>query len=202
MHEWADPNNIHLHTVFLKSEIASPPAFELADVNYTSGRLSSVCLGRHFISIAGEENYLSSPVLIIGQYSQESLRNGNWQINLSEGLPVNNPFVVSDITERQVVFNQDRRPIFKVEWGIQKSGLEGERGNVDLLSVSQIHIPTGIIKILRAPLGLDVEKVSEAIFSRPPYPKDERGRLIIPWRNIDRIVGGMLSYSYPPPKPK
>lgn len=198
MHEWAD-NNIDLHTVFLKSETASPPAFELTDANYRSGRLSSVCLGSYFIGIAGDENYLRSPMFIIGQFSQESLRSGNWELNFSEGWPVNNPFAVSDITERQVVFNQGKEPIFRVEWGIEKFGLERERGNVDLLSVSQTHIPTGIVKTLRAPLELDVEDVSGAVFSRPPYPKDERGRLAIPWGNIDRIVGASLSYSYPPP---
>ena len=199
-HEWAGPNHINLDIVFLKSETASPPAFELAGANYTSGRLSSVSLGSCFTSIAGEENYLRSPMFIIGQYSRESLRSGNWEINFSEALPANNSFAVSDIIDRQVVFNQDKEPIFRVEWGIQKSGLEGEKDNVDLLSVSQTHIPTGIIKTLKAPLDLDVEKVSEAIFSRPPYPKDQRGRLVVPWRNIDRIVGASLSYSYPPPK--
>lgn len=202
VHEWASPSHADLDIIFLKSETAGPSAFELGGVNYDSSHLGAVHLGSQFIGMQGEENDLRSPLLIIGQYSQVSLRSGNWEINFSEGLPVNNSFAMSHITERQVVFNQDREPIFKVEWGIQKSGLEEEKDRAYLLSVSQTHIPTGIIKTLKAPLGLDIEKVLEAVFSRPPYRKDDRGRLVIPWRNIDRIVGAGLSYSYPPQTPQ
>jgi hypothetical protein len=52
---------------------------------------------------------------------------------------------------------------------------------------------------------LDMQKVEEAVYSRPPYPKERiagKDRLIVPWRNIDRIVGASLSYSYLPPNPK
>ena len=98
--------------------------------------------------------------------------------------------------------NQEEEKVFDVDWKIQRGESDEERTR-EYLVVSQIHIPTGIIKTIRAPLRLDMQKVEEAVYSKPPYSKERIGgkeRLVVPWRNIDRIVGASLSYSYPPDK--
>ena len=79
----------------------------------------------------------------------------------------------------------------------------GDGKKVPFFVVTQSHFDAEnkeTRKILRGPTQIDMEKVKLSLLSKPPYPKDEKGRLVIPWANIDRIVGASLSYSYPPPK--
>ena len=99
-----------------------------------------------------------------------------------------------------VYLDKNGDKIFQVDWKIEEDELEPSRGRLAVFS--QTHIPSGIVKTLRALLRLNLGEVKDAVFSRPPYQKDERGNLIVPWRNIDRIVGATLSYSYPPPSPQ
>ncbi len=110
--------------------------------------------------------------------------------------------VEREYSRNQLVYLDNyRRKVFRVEWKVDEGyNSEQEREKCPLLFVSQTHIPTDIIKTLSAPLRIDLQKVADAVFARPPYPKDERGRLVVPWRNIDRIVGARLAYSYPPQK--
>ena len=56
-------------------------------------------------------------------------------------------------------------------------------------------------KILRGPTQIDMEEVRLSLLSKPPYPRDEKGKLDVPWRDIGQLVGASLSYSYPPPTP-
>lgn len=211
LQDWGDPHSGNVNVWFLK-ETSVPPTFfelgigddfsnyrdnQLGEANYAGSKLLSVVLGRSF-SIEGAENYLRSPLMIIGQSS----RNKDWEVKNFSRL-LNDDFFMPDktITGRQAVISNERgESIFRVECEMQKFGQEG--GNADLLSVFQTHIPTGIIKTLKAPLALNAQRVSRAVFSTPPYPKEEMGRLVVPWRNIHRLVGASLSYSYSPQNPK
>jgi len=91
-------------------------------------------------------------------------------------------------TEFIILSEESQKPLFKVEWKVGGG----------TFVIKQTHLPGRIQKILEAPVRLDRANVFQAAFTSPPYPKDEKGRLIVPWRNIDRIVGASLSHSYPP----
>jgi len=92
------------------------------------------------------------------------------------------------------LFDTKGEKIFAIEWEVK------EEVKARFLIVQETHLPSKIIRILELPLQIDPEEVMRAALSQPPYPKNERGKLIVPWTNIDRIVGASLSYSYPPPK--
>lgn len=96
---------------------------------------------------------------------------------------------------------------FKTEdWAIEGGGREDPRYTIlyevedGFLAVSQTRVKDGMVKVIRAPLRLDNKKIGEVAFANPPYGKDGRGNLNIPWRDIGRVVGASLSYSSPMPK--
>lgn len=100
------------------------------------------------------------------------------------------------------VVDKDRKQVFEIEFGEESDREEHKRQS---FFISQKHIPTGIIKILRAPLRIDLQSIAEILNSKPPYNKEGvRGkeRLVVPWTNIPQMVGAGISYSYPPQNPK
>jgi len=187
------PRNSDVTLVF-SGYRTDPPLSLLGLADYKNTHLASVGLGNRFLDIENKENYSIGPWLTFEDYSQESfLSSANWELDFPGELPDSKFFVLHDDAGTQAgIFNHDGKQIFRLEWGIEGS----------FFSVSQSHVLTGIVKTLRAPLEINADRVSEAIFSKPRYSKDEKGRLIVPWTNIDQIVGARLSYSYPPQSPK
>lgn len=113
-------------------------------------------------------------------------------------------FVLVKEAEKKIhVFDKNRKKVFEIEPSIEEAGTH-EVGS-EVLVFKQTHTPSGIIKTLKGPLRVDLQKVEETINVRAPYDKEKVGgkdRLVVPWTNIHRIVGAGLSYSYPPPNPK
>ena len=92
---------------------------------------------------------------------------------------------------------------WKKEYVVVWDTVMEEKSNGDefpVFVVTQSHIDEGRekeVKIFKSPIQIDMEKVKSALLSKPPYQKDENGRLVVPWRGVDRIVGASLSYSEP-----
>lgn len=107
--------------------------------------------------------------------------------------------------QNKLIFvNKEGKKEYLVSWGTEVEE-DGNGDKVPFFVVIQSHFNAGneeTRRIIRSPIQIDMEKVKSAVLSKPPYPKDEKGRLVVPWTNIDRIVGASLSYSYPPPKSK
>lgn len=113
------------------------------------------------------------------------------ELELEEESPTGLQFQPQNIPNSAIYLDENGKETFRIDWKINDEGS---------LIVSQTHVPTGIIKTLSAPLRIDTKKVADAVFARSPYPRDDKGRIVVPWRNIDRIVGASISYSYPPQK--
>lgn len=163
---------------------------------YDGGMLRFADLGKFFITKDVNGALVKSPRLVFGSY-EIATSDEKRTFGLNKELS-GNDFVVEiqGKNEAAISSNQNEK-LFAVSWRIQ----EGEQEKVPILVVSQTHIPSDIVKTLRAPLKVDYDKVVDAgLLSKPPYRKSEKGRLVVPWTNIDRIVGASLSYSYPPPK--
>lgn len=80
---------------------------------------------------------------------------------------------------------------YKLSWGPK------DDGNFFL---KQEDFETGTIKILEAPMELDMESLGKVALAEPPYEKQKIGgreSLNIPWRDIGNILGVTLSYSHP-----
>lgn len=109
-----------------------------------------------------------------------------------------------DQPNKLVFVNNQGKKEYVVVWDtVMEEDREGKK--VPFFVVTQSHFDADnqeTRKILRSPISIDMEKVKSAVLSKAPYPKDEKGRVVVPWRNIDRIVGASLSYSYPPPNPQ
>jgi trehalose-6-phosphate synthase len=70
---------------------------------------------------------------------------------------------------------------------------------------TEIHLPTQMSRTLCAPIALDMDKIAKMVFSKPPYEKIKdklsgTEDLVVPWREIDRIMGVGPSYSRPRPQ--
>jgi hypothetical protein len=170
----------------------------LGDSMYDRDTLRFTALGEYFTAKDLSGVLIKSPKLVFISF-QTVTPEEKRTFDLKKDLSGSN-FVVKEDESREneaTVFNNREEEIFKVVWGEQ----EDEREKTAIFVVSQTHIPTGIVKAFSAPLRIDTKKIAEAVFSRTPYPKDERGRLVVPWRNIDRIVGASISYSYSPQTP-
>ncbi|MEK7518031.1 MAG: hypothetical protein AAB583_05810 [Patescibacteria group bacterium] len=153
-----------------------------------SGDLTAAMLGNVFEGYQ-EKSFIYSPQpqLIIRGGDVVEITNEIWP--MSRKYPDNAQPIPKDFT----YIDKEGKESFRVEW----------RSEEGYFILSQKHIPSGILKTLKAPLKLDMEKVSEAAYSKPPYGKERivgQDRLVVPWRNIDRLVGAGLSYSYPSPK--
>lgn len=136
MHEWAGPStHADLDIVFSKSELGNfePPAFELGDVNYSSGFLETVSLGTVF-TILDQEHLLRSPLLIfrlvpgkssnIDSFWPGGLRASRLSPEAREILGAGEFILQEGRRENEaIVFSQKEEQVFKINWGIQ----EGEQ---------------------------------------------------------------------------
>jgi len=107
-----------------------------------------------------------------------------------------------DQSNKLVFVNREGRKEYVVVWDTVME--ETREGRQAFFVLTQSHFDVGsqeTRKILKSPLQINIEEVKTALLSKPPYPKDDKGRLVVPWRDIDRLVGARLSYSYPPQKP-
>jgi hypothetical protein len=77
---------------------------------------------------------------------------------------------------------------FLVEWNIASDQGSDEQ-EVNFLVITETHILSGEKQIIRCPIWLNHERVKDAVYGSG-----------LEWRNIDRIVGASLLYSYPPPQ--
>ena len=191
-----------------------------------TGRINSVTLGTFFAARDAKGNVIESPGAYITRYSSDEWKHelkDETDIPLSfnqymefylkdlERLKVlgrkdkdstaDTDFIIQEGREENelIVFNKKGELVFRVNSEVEE--LEGEKS----LVVYQTHIPTDIVKILRAKIRINKQKIYDAIFSRPPYDKERKvgkDRLIVPWRNIDGIVGASLSYLHPRQTPQ
>jgi len=205
------PENIYVLFKKAESKLGTfATGDRLGAVFYHQGELSSIQVDPVFLERPEEEDSIESPkyqlsiinsgVLLSLIDRQNDYFHGRRKFTMDN-------FVIDSETKKAKdkveVFEKNGKEVFEIKWEIREG--DREEGRKESLVVSQTHIPSGIIKTLRAPLMLDMQKVEEAVYSRPPYPKERiagKDRLIVPWRNIDRIVGASLSYSYLPPNPK
>lgn len=85
--------------------------------------------------------------------------------------------------------------VFRLNWEVE----DGQ------LVISEMHLPTQITRVLRAPVILPMDEIKKAVFSKPPYEKMKdrlsgSEDLVVPWRNIDTTIGVSLAYSRPVPQ--
>lgn len=170
---------------------------------YDRGILRLASLGRDFTTEDLSGSDIRAPRLMFGSV-QTTRPDEKRKYDLNKEVSDSSDFIIKEDEDKEneaTIFSNGGEEVFKVARRIQ----EQEREEPPCLVVSQTHILSGIEKTVRTPLNMDYEKVVEASHSKPPYRKVGLGRIIgggrleVPWRNIDRIVGASLSYSYPPP---
>lgn len=200
------PMEIYVFLISDKDHLMDPEFEEmLGDFYYRSGELCGVMVDSTF---AEEKSHIESPRFFL----QALNYNASWT-SPDFGFDVNSPrkydsskkefdtgnFVLRGVNRQKLdVVDKDKKQVFEIEFGRESDRGEHRRQS---LFISQKHTPTGIIKTLRAPLKIDLQKVAEILNSKLPHNKERvagKDRLVVPWRDIDRIVGARLSYSYPP----
>lgn len=202
------PNDISVFLISSKEDIMDSELEEmLGNFHYRSGELHAVEVDSIF---AEGKSYIESPRFFLqndytprtrypfGFYVHQPSEYDSSKREFDTG-----SFVLRRISRQKLdVTDKDKEQVFEIEFGEESDREEHGRRS---LFISQKHTPTGIIKTLRAPLRVDLLKIAEILNSKPPYNKErvgEKERLVVPWRNIDRIVGASISYSYPPPAPQ
>lgn len=204
------PSDISVFLISSKEDIMDPDFGEkgmLGIFYYKDGELHAVVAESIF---AEGKSYIESPRFFL------RVSNDGTPWRPSFGFNVHKPseydsskrefdtgnFVLRWISRQKLdVIDKDKKQVFEIEFGEESDREDHGRRS---LFISQKHTPTGIIKILRAPLRIDLQKIGEILNSKPPYNKERMGakeHLVVPWRNIDRVVGASLSYSYPLQKP-
>jgi hypothetical protein len=179
----------------------------LGGVSFVGQRLDGIVFDRNFATDPSRRTLLWVPEMYLDiSRGQSDIENWGLDTKLKENeelrrlhgsLKDYDSLQPQKIQNGAVYLDKNGHKIFQVQWKIEEDELEPSKGQFAV--VSQSHIPSGLVKTLRAPLRLDMGKVKEAVFARPPYSKDDRGRLVVPWTEIGRTVGTNLSYSYPPP---
>lgn len=162
-----------------------------------NGEIKMLLIGMPFVEQDG--NFI--PVADIAL----TLTNGGNRFNANDYRPtveeIDPKYMIADRSETNKIIlnNIQGQDAFITEWGIKTE--EDKRGiKAPFFVVTRSHSTTGTVQTLRSPMQVDLGLITESAFSRPPYPKDDKGRLVVPWRNLDRLVGASISYSYPPPK--
>jgi hypothetical protein len=83
---------------------------------------------------------------------------------------------------------------FRVEWDIRDGRF----------IVRQVHKQTGISKIMKSPLTVDLENMKIAVSAEPRYGIIENkigpDRLDVPWSKIDQIIGASVGYQMSAPQ--
>lgn len=163
----------------------------LAKFRFGGSKLDNIRLNSLFYSSEKKGKILGPEIAIdFGADNTTKLIDGDgndgWKRSADIG---ENPTVVKYLNREDIV-------CFALSW--EKTD--------ERLIVRELHLGSGIVKILETPLRIDLKKINEAVFSQAPYEiiKSKTGpdRLDVPWRNIDQIVGASLSYSFPLPQNK
>lgn len=68
------------------------------------------------------------------------------------------------IGNRAAYFYENGKIAFNIEYKVDN----------DMFVVTQTHIPTGIVKILSAPLSINLKELADATFAQPPYAKERK----------------------------
>lgn len=104
-----------------------------------------------------------------------------------------------DQPNKLVFVNKEGKREYEIVWDkVMEKNIDGDE--VLFFVVTQSHIEGDEekgVKILKTPIQIDMKEVKSAVLSEPPYSR-KNNRLVVPWRDIDRIVGASLSYRYPP----
>ncbi|MBF8250118.1 MAG: hypothetical protein HW400_719 [Candidatus Levybacteria bacterium] len=161
-----------------------------ANTSFKNGKLITISLGGLF-DVDKEGNEIMSPECDVSFHKDSTPSSFNLQPSSSFNLKPLNPE-----TWGWEIENDRKEIIYKIGWKY------GDNGNFFL---TQVHILTGIKKVLEAPLQLDLANIRKAVLVKPPYKKIKAGdleHLDVPWRDIDKILGVSLSYSYPIPQEK
>lgn len=170
-------------TVMLSHKVGTDH-LPLAAVVYSGGQLESILFSNIFK--AEGEDY---PVIDFERDASGAITPSNTDLEknkttkfkeIKQGKP--NEFHFAD---------KSGKPICKFKW-------EEREGK---LAVTQELIKTGELKIVTAPLELDLDGFKDAVYPKTHYPKEQvqgiKGaqRLNVPWLKIGEIVGVSLGYS-------
>lgn len=180
--------------------------YSLGTIEYYNGDLYRLTLGEAFTTTNDEDTLIKSPFIRLepttrwALYEASSMgeaidvsiqKNSNLRIQGNEG------------RNESRVFEANKEEIFRIKFQIEKEEVGEKKNMVKFLVVSQTHVPTGIEKILKAPLSVDRRRCINVANSKPSYQKEAKAgknRLVVSWRDIDRIVDARLGYSRPPPQ--
>lgn len=186
-------------------------SLRIANFIYKSDNLHEVGLGTAFRRVSdSEDGLVKAPIIILATDSYE-LSFGE---NTSDWRLVRKKEYLGEFLEKEgdspnkIKFTDaDGKDIYYIEWRIGEIRWPQRDNSVAVegtLVVERTHVPSKTIQTLTLPLSFwpNFDRLRTILLSKPPYKKDENGRLVVPWRNIDRIVGASLSYSYLPQTPQ
>lgn len=217
IHEWgrlpefSEFNGISILEPDANPRIIEDPSKMLATVSYRYplnnidnsthyNLLSTSCFGENFVvDRKGKKIKAPGSLLNVVLSRGDGLKAFHWE--LSSLFPYEDDFLREEQRELNEVLFRDKNGkesvVFKLKWDV-KDGI---------LIATQTHLPTQVSRTLRAPITLDMSEIAKVVFAQPPYekPGDESNDsedLVVPWREIDRIIGISLSYSRPVPQKK
>lgn len=178
---------------YSKETMTEPGGFSFT----RKGELKMVLIGMPFMEQDG--NFIPVALIVLDLISGGNRLNAKDYRPTSEEIDPKYRIIDNSEPNKIILKNIQGEDAFITEWDIKME--EDKRGRkVPFLVVNRRHSTTGIVQTLSSPIQVDSGLITEAAFAKPPYPKDEKGRLIVPWTNIGQLVGARISYSYPPPK--
>ena len=199
------PKVIDVTVIFKNSELSDETLEDrIGYIGSLYGNVYLVNVDSVFLKQSEEEKEIKSPRFGLrienGEVKFDAMAPKAYFEDRNEYIVEN--FVIRKKTEQTAeIFDKGGKQIFGVEWRTEES--DKDEGGGQFLVINQTHIPTGIVKTLRSPLRFNLGKITESLSVGPPYNKEKKtGKevLVVPWRNIDRIVGASISYSYSPQK--
>lgn len=155
-------------------------AHAIASADYNFGKLGSVAFGKCFDNTTSS---IRSPLVVV------SSSKGVFSFNpyLEEGYQ----FVETD-TPNQTQILHDGKPEFVCNLDIK--GYRQRLMTTDALMFGQTHIDTGKVKILVAPMRLDMKRIVQAAYVPLPTQAQVDGGYNPSWKNIDQASNIHLVY--------
>lgn len=158
----------------------------LGDVTYINGKIRSISLGDTFDQDKEAVKIASPTINIVLDEDKKGLAKEDWRYgDLSYKDRQNFTYVETEDKRNEVKLAKGKDLVYRIQWEV-----EG-----DSMVVKQTHIPTGVVKVIKAPIRIDIEKIKEPALAKTYYKKGKSRELIMPWKNIDRIIGVNLTYS-------
>lgn len=207
VHEWqGSPEHANLEAIIRLSETgaSAAPIEGLISLHFKSmwnttgepfAKLEMASMGKIF-GMDRNAKIISAPSSMTGMIGLRVLEAGmvgegsetrDWGFNT---IGHKNLIFDEERSNKVVLLDENGEPNSEIEWEVKEG----------ILVYTQTHLPTGIRKVLRAPVKLDMSAVAEAVFAKPPYEKERSfgtDFLRVPWRHLPRIVGASLSFQYP-----